>query len=63
MKCYWNEELSFENNTMINFDWYHPSLCSRHTVEEVRDWFSENNLEVVHEYVDEYGITMRGKKS
>lgn len=63
MKCYWNEELSFENNTMINFDWYHPSLCSRHTVEEVRAWFSENNLEVVHEYVDEYGITIRGKKS
>jgi SAM-dependent methyltransferase len=63
MKCYWNEELSFENNTMINFDWYHPSLCSRHTVEEVRAWFSEHNLEVVHEYVDEYGITIRGKKS
>ena len=63
MKCYWNEELSFEDNTMINFDWYHPSLCSRHTVEEVRAWFSENNLEVVHEYVDEYGITIRGKKS
>jgi SAM-dependent methyltransferase len=63
MKCYWNEELSFENNTMINFDWYHPSLCSRHTVEEVREWFLENNLEVAHEYVDEYGITMRGKKS
>jgi SAM-dependent methyltransferase len=63
LKCYWNSELSDEVNNMTNFDWYHPSLCSRHTVEEVRDWFSENNLEVVHEYVDEYGITMRGKKS
>ena len=63
VKCYWNPELSNEDNNMINFDWYHPSLCSRHTVEEVRDWFSENNLEVVHEYVDEYGITIRGKKS
>ena len=63
VKCYWNPELSDEDNNMINFDWYHPSLCSRHTLEEVLDWFSINELEVVHSYVDEYGITVRGKKA
>jgi SAM-dependent methyltransferase len=63
VKCYWNPELSDEDNNMINFDWYHPSLCSRHTLEEVLDWFSTNELEVVHSYVDEYGITVRGKKA
>jgi SAM-dependent methyltransferase len=63
VKCYWNPELSDEDNNMINFDWYHPSLCSRHTLEEVLDWFSTNKLEVVHSYVDEYGITVRGKKA
>lgn len=46
--CYWNPELSDEDNNMNNFDWYHPSLCSRHTIDEILEWFSSNNLEVVH---------------
>ena len=62
VKCYWNPELSDEVNNMINFDWYHPSICSRHTLEEVLGWFSDNNLQVIHSFVDEYGITVRGKK-
>ena len=62
LKCYWNPDLSLKDNNMINFDWYHPSVCSRHTLEEVRGWFVDNDLEVVHECVDEYGITMRGIK-
>lgn len=62
VKCYWNPELSDEDNNMINFDWYHPLLCSRHTLEEVLGWFSTNKVEVVHSYIDEYGITVRGKK-
>lgn len=63
VKCYWNNELSEEVNNMTNFDWYHPSICSRHTLDEVLEWFSSNKLDVVHSYVDEYGITVRGKKA
>ena len=62
MKCFWNSELSFEDNTAINYDWYHPQLCSRHTVEEVRQWFSAPGLTIKYEHVDFYGITMSGKK-
>jgi SAM-dependent methyltransferase len=62
MKCYWNDELTLEQNTMINFDWYHPTISSRHSLEEVRSWYVESGLKIIHEYVDEYGITMRGKK-
>lgn len=60
MKCYWNEQLPFEANSVINYDWYHPQLCSRHTLEEIRQWFTEEKLTIVHEYVDDYGITVRG---
>jgi SAM-dependent methyltransferase len=60
MKCFWSEELDPEANAAINYDWYHPQLCSRHTVEEVRGWFEGEGLRVVHEHVDPYGITMRG---
>jgi len=61
LKCFWNENLTFHENTVINYDWYHPQLCSRHNVDEVREWFTDAKLQIVHEYVDFYGITMRGK--
>jgi SAM-dependent methyltransferase len=63
MKCFWNDELDAEANAAINYDWYHPQDCSRHTVEEVRQWFADADLDVVHEYVDPYGITMRGRRA
>jgi SAM-dependent methyltransferase len=63
MKCFWNPDLTFEENAAINYDWYHPQSCSRHTVEEVRSWFAAERLELEHEYVDEYGITMRGVRA
>ncbi len=62
MKCYWSDQLSFEENTVINYDWYHPQECTRHSMEEVKSWFEENGLEITHAFEDHYGITMHGKK-
>lgn len=62
-KLFWNPDLTFEENTAINYDWYHPQNCTRHTVEEVRGWFAECGLTVTQECVDHYGITMRGRSS
>ncbi len=62
MKCFWNPDLSFDENVAINYDWYHPQLASRHTAGEVAGWFREADLEIAHECVDHYGITMRGKR-
>jgi SAM-dependent methyltransferase len=59
-KCFWNPEMDFESNAAINFDWYHPQLCSRHTLEEVEGWFKSANVKIVHRLVDHYGITVRG---
>ena len=63
MKCFWNSGMSFNDNAVINYEWYHPQLCSRHTVDEVRGWFADAGLIVTHEFVDFYGITMRGRRS
>jgi len=63
MKAFWNPELSYHDNVVVNFDWYHPSTCSRHTLEEVRGWYKQAGLSIIHEFEDEYGITMRGKKA
>ena len=62
MKCFWNPSLSYDENVAINYDWYHPQLCSRHTIDEVRQWFQRIGLRVTHECVDFYGITMRGRR-
>jgi SAM-dependent methyltransferase len=63
LKCFWNPDLSFDENTAINYDWYHPQLCSRHTLPEVEEWFAAAGLHVVHRCVDAYGITVRGIRS
>lgn len=60
LKCFWNSNLKYEENVAINYDWYHPQLCSRHTLEEILGWFESAQLKVVHSYVDFYGITVRG---
>lgn len=59
-KCFWNSEFSFEDNAVINYDWYHPQDCTRHTLEEVKGWFVENGIRVNHEFEDYYGITIKG---
>ena len=63
MKCFWNDDMSSNDNAVINYDWYHPQLCSRYTVEEVRGWFEHEGLLINHEFVDFYGITIRGARN
>lgn len=63
LKCFWNPDLSYEDNVAINYDWYHPQLCTRHTLEEIQGWFEDAGLSVVHQCVDYYGITMRGVRA
>jgi SAM-dependent methyltransferase/uncharacterized protein YbaR (Trm112 family) len=60
-KCYWNDRLTFEENVLVNFDWYTPRFARRHTVEEVRRWIEEAGLQIVHESVEESGITVRAE--
>jgi SAM-dependent methyltransferase len=59
-KNFWNDELTYEENFLVNFDWYHPSTCFRHTFSEVNDWFIKAKLHVIHSLEDDFGITFRG---
>ena len=62
-KCYWNNMFNREENNAINYDWYHPQIATRHSLEEVLGWFADNQLTVTHQFVDHYGITVRGQKA
>jgi arsenite methyltransferase len=44
LKCFWNAEMSFDNNVTINFDWYYPKYGHRHTEHEIRHWLIKLNL-------------------
>ncbi len=63
LKCFWNDRFSFEENNLINFDWYHPVNAHRHTPEEVKSWFQEAGLKPLHFDISESGITVRGLNS
>jgi SAM-dependent methyltransferase len=62
LKCFWNPSLSFADNTAINYDWYHPQLCTRHTMHEVEGWIVDAGLQMIHSTVDHFGITVRAVK-
>lgn len=62
MKCYWNSDLTYDENVAVNYDWYHPQIATRHTSAEVEEWFVAAGLDIFHRFSDFYGITMRGRK-
>lgn len=62
LKCYWSDQLTYEENAVINYDWYHPQHCSRHTLEEVLGWFEAADLDVAWKNQDLYGVTVHGRR-
>lgn len=62
LKCFWNPDLDWSENVAINYDWYHPQLCTRHTPDEILGWFADAQLKVNNICVDHYGITVRGMR-
>jgi hypothetical protein len=42
----------------INFDWFRPLNCHRHTESEVRLWCEEAKLSIEHMDVSDSGITV-----
>ena len=61
-KLFWNENLSFEENNHVNFDWYHPRYAHRHTEGEIRRWCEESQLKIFHFDEQESGYTVRAAK-
>lgn len=62
MKCFWNELFSYENNLRVNFDWYHPPIAHRHTLNEVWNWLTVLNLGVQFIEVSPSGISVRATR-
>lgn len=43
MKCFWNDIFTYEVNNLNNYDWFAPERATRHTDEEVLEWFRKKS--------------------
>ena len=62
LKSFYRPEYSMDEMNHINFDWFAPKNAFRQTPEVVRQWCLESGLDVVHERVEEAGITIVARK-
>ena len=61
LKCFWAEDGNFERSVGVNFDWYFPKYAYRHTQQEVKKWFKQTKLTIIHFQEIESGISVSGK--
>lgn len=57
-KAYFRSDYSLEEMNHINFDWFRPKNCHRHTPEEVAEAVTEAGLILQRMMVEESGITV-----
>lgn len=57
-KLYYRPEYSLDEMNHINFDWFRPMNCHRHTPEEIQKWCADAGLTIEHMNVQEAGITV-----
>lgn len=57
-KAYYRPEYSIDEMNGINFDWYRPQNCYRHTPAEVRGFCERAGLRVERLHLEESGITI-----
>ena len=56
-KAYYRQEFTLDEMNHINFDWFRPLNCHRHTEEEIREWCAEAALAIEGLHVCEAGLT------
>ncbi|MEO5360099.1 MAG: class I SAM-dependent methyltransferase [Nitrospirota bacterium] len=61
-KCFYRPDFSLEEMNHINFDWFRPLNCHRHTPDEICRWCSEAGLVIERMSVEDSGITVVGLK-
>jgi SAM-dependent methyltransferase len=61
-KMWVRPEVNLNEMNIVNFDWFRPLNCQRHTKEEVQEYCSKAGLEIEHMDVQESGITVVARK-
>lgn len=61
-KLYYRDNFTLDEMNLINYDWYRPLNCRRHTKEEVIGFCRDAGLSIEHMNVQASGITIVAKK-
>lgn len=61
-KAYYRPDFNLDEMNHINFDWYRPANCHRHTDMEVRAFCEDAKLDIEHINIQEAGITVVARK-
>jgi len=61
-KAYYRSEYSLQEMNNINFDWFRPRNCFRHTPKEISNFCDKAGLSVERMHVEESGITVIATK-
>ena len=61
-KLYYRPDWTLDEMNHINFDWYRPLNCHRHTPDEVQGWCRDAGLEIERFKVEEAGITVVARR-
>jgi arsenite methyltransferase len=61
-KLFYRKDFNLDEMNHINFDWFRPLNCHRHSPEEVKRWCEEAGLSIEHMNVQEAGISVVAKK-
>ena len=62
LKCFWDDGGNELAAVVENFDWYHPPIAHRHTLEEVQEWLEEAGLKVIQLVAADSGISVWGHR-
>jgi len=62
LKCFWDPSNNLERSIGVNFDWYYPKFAYRHTPQEVKKWYKDSKVKIIHFKEIESGISVTGKK-
>ena len=57
-KLFYSPDLTLEEMNHINFDWFRPLNCHRHTPEEIEDFCAGAELTIEHMNVQRSGVTV-----
>lgn len=63
LKAFYRPDYSLDEMNHINFDWYRPMNCHRHTEEEIQKYCFEAGLCIDRMRVEEAGITVVAQKA
>ncbi|MFQ4139202.1 class I SAM-dependent methyltransferase [Nodosilinea sp. PGN35] len=61
-KTFYRPDYSLDEMNHINFDWFRPRNCFRHTPEEITEFCTSSGLTIDRLYVEDSGITVIATK-